>query len=219
MLQSVHAEVTRRALEKLLSPHALQFVVVANLQVDSLWNQWGHDELHFDNNAFGSSRDHIRDQRKLIQPALERGDAKSAWRAFGRLTHTAQDFYSHSNYVDLWLACQPNGMIPAPAEIDPLDDSLVESPSLRSGKAYLPFGALSFVPGLRRLVLPLMPGDSHARMNLDSAVAGPMFAYAYQAAVKRTRVEYQGVVDGLPPSLAGRFTDLTSDSALQAGAA
>jgi hypothetical protein len=205
MLPRVHAEVTRRALSQLFGPHALDAIVAANVLVDAPWNQLRRDELHFDNNSFDRSRAYIAEQRELIAPALARGRTTSAWRAFGRLAHTAQDFYAHTNYVDLWLACQPNAMVPAPAEIDPLDDAVIENPSLRSGKAYLPWGLLSFVPGLRKMVLPLLPPDSHAHMNLDSSASGPLFEYAFHAAIERTRREYDAIRRQLSESLLARF--------------
>ena len=34
-------------------------------------NQFGHDEFHFDNNAFAASRAFIEQQRNLIEPALQ----------------------------------------------------------------------------------------------------------------------------------------------------
>ena len=173
MLKPVHARITQRALTGKFSPHALDVIVSSNVRMDSLLNQLGHNEFHFDDNAFAASRSYLEEQRALIRPALEQGEAGRAWQAFGRLTHTAQDFYAHSNYVDLWLACQPNGMVPGPSEIDPLDDALIENPSLRSGKMYYPMGVLSFVPGLKKLVIPRMPRDSHAWMNLDSEARGP----------------------------------------------
>ncbi len=209
MLKPVHVQMTRRALDGKLSARALAVVVDANVRVDALWNLIGHAEYHFDDNAFERSRAYMEQQRALIRPALERGEPRPAWEAFGRLTHTAQDFYSHSNYVDLWLACQPNGMEPAANEIDPLDDSLIENPSLRSGKMYFPLGFLSFVPGLKKLVVPRMPRDSHAWMHLDSAERGPMFEYAFHAAVKRTRLELEKTERNLPPELRRAFEDLT----------
>jgi hypothetical protein len=205
VLQAVHADITRRALATAVSRQALEAVIAANVRVDDLWNQLGHDELHFDNNAFYRSRAHMEAQRARLVAALQRGEAPAAWQAFGRLTHTAQDFYAHSNYVDLWLSCQPQGMVPAPAEIDPLDDALIENPALRSGKSYLPFGALSFAPILGPFILPVMPRDSHARMNLDSAERGPMFQYAFHAAIKRTRHEYEIITRNLAEPLRTRF--------------
>ena len=208
MLRHAHIKVMQSAVGDKFSPRALAIVIRANLGVDSLLNLVGHDELHYDNNAFERARAVVDGQRARIRPALERGDAKQAWEAFGRLTHTEQDFYSHSNYVDLWLACQPNGMVPGPSEIDPLDDALVENPSLRSGKLYFPLGYLSFVPGLGKLIMPLMPRDSHAWMHLDSEARGPMFEYAFQAAVKRTRFEFDTVMKSLTREQKQQFTDL-----------
>lgn len=208
MLKPVHEKMLRSAVGDKFSPRALRVITDANVRVDSLLNILGHIEYHFDDNAFEESRAFMESQRALIGPALERRDAKAAWEAFGRLTHTAQDFYSHSNYVDLWLAIQPNGLVPGPKEIDPLDDALVENPSLRSGKMYLPLGLLSFVPGIKKLVIPRMPRDSHAWMHLDSAERGPLFEYAFHAAVKRTRYEFESVMKGLTKEHKRLFTDM-----------
>ncbi len=213
MLQAVHAQITRLALADIFSPLALQAIIASNVRVDSLKNQLGHDEYHFDNNSFEQSRVFMEEQRRLIRPALEGGNALQAWQAFGRLTHTAQDFYAHSNYVALWLASRPSDMPPAASEIDPLDASLIANPSLHSGKPYHPFGVLSFIPGLRPLMVPLLPADSHARMNLDSPARGPLFEYAFQAAIKRTQYEYQIVARSLPEN---RLTHLLGFSEFQA---
>jgi hypothetical protein len=207
MLKPIHAEITRRALTDSVGPRAIQAILAANLGQDALPGQIGHDEFHFDNNAFDASRAYIARQRGLIRPALEAGDPGSAWRAFGRLTHAGQDFYAHSNYVDLWLSCQAKGMAPSPGEIDPLDPDLMDSPALRSGKLYYPLEVLSFVPGVKKLVIPLLPRDSHAWMNLDSPGRGPLFEYAFQAAFKRTRREFELATRGLTAELHERFAD------------
>jgi len=207
MLKPIHAQITRQALAETVGPRALEGIVAANLGQDALSGQLGHDEFHFDNNAFERSRAYLAQQRGLIRPALESGDGPSSWRAFGRLTHAAQDFYAHSNYVDLWLSCQAKGMAPSPGEIDPLDPDLLDSPALRSGKLYYPLEALSFVPGVKKLVIPLLPRDSHAWMNLDSSASGPLFEYAYQAALKRTRQEFEKAARGLTIELRAIFTD------------
>jgi hypothetical protein len=208
MLRPIHAEILRRALGQSFSPPAMQVIIHASVGQDAFWTgQIGHDEYHFDNNAFEKSRTFIADQRALIAPSLENGHVKTAWQAFGRLTHTAQDFYAHSNYVDLWLSCQPDGMKPAPAEIDPLDDGLIESPALRSGKLYYPLEALAFVRPLKKLVIPLLPHDSHAWMNIDSAERGPLFDYVLQAAIKRTRHEFDITTRTFAAGLLALFQD------------
>ncbi len=208
MLKPVHVKMMQRAVGDKFSPRAFAAVLRGNLDIDSLPNLLAHGEYHFDDNDFKGANAFIASQRARIRPALERGDTGAAWDAFGRFTHTAQDFYSHSNYVDLWLACQPNGMVPGPTEIDPLDDALVENPSLRSGKMYYPWGVLAFVPGIKKLVMPLMPRDSHAWMHLDYEARGPMFEYAFNAAVKRTRYEFNSVMKTLTREQQKQFTDL-----------
>ncbi|RME86779.1 MAG: hypothetical protein D6770_11080, partial [Anaerolineae bacterium] len=153
---------------------------------------------------------YIEANHALIRPALERGDREAAWAAFGRLTHTAQDFYAHSNYITLYLARRRDlsASPPDPEQVDPLDPDLIASPDLRSGRLYYPLEALTFIPGLERLVQPLLPRDSHAWMNLDSPARGPKFAYAFAAAVRRTQYEFGRVRENLPRPLFLRFTDL-----------
>ena len=206
MLIQYHEAITRKALTPYFSPGALETILAANIGQDNLRGQIGHDEYHFDNNAFEKSYTYIAEQRTIIHAVLENDDSSSARAAFGRLTHTAQDFYAHSNYVDMWLDgfdSEP----PPPAEIDPSVESLLNSPNLHSGKLYYPFEALSFVSLLKRFVIPLLPEDSHAHMNLDSPEQGKLFAYAFEAAVKRTRVEFAIVKDGLSGEQLALFCD------------
>ena len=205
MLIPVHEEMTREALGAHFSPRALEVIIAANRRQDALSGQIGHDEYHFDANAFAKGRAYIEENRHLIRPALERGDVLAAQRAFGRLTHTAQDFYAHSNYVTLWLARFPDNGWPPPDEIDPFDSALLDSPDLRSGRLYYPLEVLSFIPFLKKFILPLLPRDSHAWMNLDTPEQGPKFPYAIAAAVKRTRYEYEQTVCDFPMELVSLF--------------
>jgi hypothetical protein len=210
MLTQYHASITREALSAHFSQHALETIVAANLGQDNLRGQIGHDEYHFDNNAFEQSYAFIEAQRTLTISSLQDGDTPAAWTAFGRLTHTAQDFYAHTNYVDLWLAHYTDKTHPSPPEIDPLIDELVNSPELHSGKLYYPLEALSFIPFLKRFVLPLLPEDSHAWMNLDSPERGKRFEYALEAALKRTRYEFDRTVAGLSSGEVALFSGLSS---------
>jgi hypothetical protein len=206
MLIVYHRAITTQALQSVFGPAALEEVIAANLGQDHwLRGQIGHDEYHFDRNAFRKGLDYIERNRSLIRPALESGDAAGARAALGRLTHAAQDLYAHSNYIRLWLERFPPEAPPAPEGIDPLDRSLLESPNLRSGKLYYPLEVLSFVPALKKFVMPLLPRDSHAWMNLDSPEQGPLFDYAFAAAVRRTRHEYERSTVDLPAALLERF--------------
>ena len=203
MLPKIHAEITRQALQEDFSAAALEKIIKANISQDRLAGQIGHDEFHFDNNAFNKSYGYIEEQRALVISSLQSDDVSSAWFAFGRLIHTAQDFYAHTNYIDLWVSLQPNGALPT--AVDPMDENLIHSRPLSSGKLFYPLELFAFVKFLRPLVKPLLPRDSHAWMNLDSPAQGPNFAFAYHAAVKRTRIEFEKTTLQLSQELLSAF--------------
>ena len=112
MLTAYHIEMLHLALDDTFSPRALEKIIAANIHQDRPLGQIGHDEYHFDNNAFDKSYAYIEEQRALTVSSLMAHHVPAAWAAFGRLTHTAHDFYAHSNYIDLWLACRHNGARP-----------------------------------------------------------------------------------------------------------
>jgi hypothetical protein len=207
MLIPIHEEMTREALGSHFSAGALEIIIAANRKQDALSGQFGHDEFHFDNNAIEKSLRYINEQRGYVIASLLSPGVLSAWIAFGRLTHTAQDFYSHTNYVSMWLDQHP-GPPPTPPEIDPVQKSLIQSPSLRSGKIYFPLDVLYFIPFMRNFSLKFLPADSHGKMNLDSPQQGPRFEYARAAAVKRTKYEFDLLKKILPQEMFAKFTDL-----------
>src|ERR1700752_1647720 len=98
MLTRYHTKITSEALADCFSPRALSAITKANNHQDRLSGQFGHDEYHVDNNSFKQSHAYMEEQRALVISSLNAKDAPSARSALGRLTHTAQDFYSHSNY-------------------------------------------------------------------------------------------------------------------------
>lgn len=207
MLSQYHIEIMLASLGDRFSPRAMSVIVQANLDQDRLTGQFGHDEFHFDNNAFDKSYAYIEEQRALVVSSLMLGDAFAAWQAFGRFLHSAQDFYSHSNYITLWLD-RFDGQAPLPPpEVDPMDPSLLNSPDLRSGKVYLPLDALYFFKRLRPLILRFIPRDSHAWMNLDSPEQGFKFDYAMHAAIKRTVIEFERTTEGFSDEMCRLFLD------------
>ncbi len=205
MLIPIHKEMTREALEGRVSPRALEIIIAANCKQDALSGQIGHDEFHYDNNAIDEGHRYIIEQRGFVIASLLSPGVLSAWIAFGRLTHTAQDFYSHTNYITLWM--EQNPASPSP-KVDPVQKDLIDSPSLHSGKLYMPMDWLYFVPFLRKLSLALLPADSHAKMNLDSPAQGPKFDYARAAAVKRTLYEFELLEKLLTPEMFAKFVDM-----------
>jgi hypothetical protein len=206
MLLPYHEEMTREPLAPHFSPRALEVVLAANLKQDA-WNAMiGHDEFHYDNDIEKGDR-YIIEQRGYVIATLLSPGILGAWIAFGRLLHAAQDFYSHTNYVTLWLDQFNGSAPPPPPEIDPVQKDLLKSPSLHTDKVYLPMDALYFVRPLRRLALLLLPADSHGRMNLDSPEQGSKFAYALAAGKKRTWYEFDLLRKLLTPEMLSRFTD------------
>jgi hypothetical protein len=202
-----HRSITAQALANQLSPRALNAVLDANLEQDSLRYQFQHDHFHFDSNSFDEGNAYLEEQRSLVRDSLGRGDAPSAWQAFGRLTHGAQDFYAHSNYVPLWLERFAGDALPPPPEVDPVSPVILQRPDLKSGKLYYPFEALTFIPYVGRIFVPLMPADSHARMNHDGPDNSPLFDYIFHAAVKRTSYEFDRTAALLTPQMRALFVD------------
>ena len=199
-----HQQILQRALGAHVSPRALSAITHANLQQDDLNGLLFHFEYHFDNCQFAESLRYIEDQRGL---AARADSVPQAWAAFGRLTHGAQDFYAHSNYVALWLERitphpdpLPIGKAAAgeretsPASIEALDPTLLKHPRLVSGRVAWVHEALTLIEPLRPWVRRIAPKDSHAYMNLDYPEAGPFFPYAMEAAIQRTVVEYERTV-------------------------
>lgn len=186
-----HVEITSQALGDLFSPQAIQVIIASNLAQDNLAGLIGHPEYHFDDNCFLQGNAYLTEQRQLILKALSEQVNLSAWQAFGRLIHAAQDFYAHSTYVRLWYEQQLiHHQEPNPEEIEPLEPELIHHPGLISGHIYLPWEALSFLPGLEPLMRRLLPRDSHTNLNLDRPTRGPLFFFACVAARKRTYYEY-----------------------------
>jgi len=182
-----HQQVLRRALAGRVSARALTAIENANLGQDSLRGLLQY-HWHFDNNLFAEGLAYIETCREA---AAQASAPEAAWAAFGRLSHAVQDFYSHSNYVALWMDRQPPGEAPPPEAIDGLDPALLRHAGLRSGRVYMPWEALTIVPAMRGLVRLIVPRDSHAWMNLDHPGRGPLFPYSIEAALQRTSAEFE----------------------------
>jgi len=207
MLTQYHIEIMHISLGNRFSPRALSAITYANINQDRIEGQFGHDEFHFDNNAFEKTYAYIEEQRGIAVSSMQRNDAPSAWSAFGRFLHTVQDFYAHSNYITLWVSRFDGQPLPPTPEVDPVDMSLIQSPDLRSGKVYYPFELLYFIRKTRAFSLRYLPHDSHAWMNFDSPEQGFKFDYAMQAAIKRTVIEFEKTTEGFSEEMCRLFLD------------
>ncbi|GAB4579136.1 MAG: hypothetical protein Fur0022_18740 [Anaerolineales bacterium] len=199
MIAQIHRQLTSEALGKHLPAPILARVIQANLQQDAfLYLLGAHPHFHFDDNAFAQTYAYLNALRQTLEQTLAQAQPQRAWEAFGKITHTLQDFYAHSNYVQLWLAQYPPGAWPAPDEIDPLIPELLSHPQLITGRVILPLEILGMIPRLGKLLKPLFPPDTHVRMNLDHPKTGPLFPYAFAAARKRTMAEFETLTRAHP---------------------
>jgi len=207
MLKKYHIKICQRALESNFSPKALKTIIAANLRQDHIRYQIRHPHFHFDSNAFEASKRYIERQRQTVWDALQTKEKPVfAWEPFGRLTHTAQDFYAHTNYIQLWLDAHSNADVLPPTQIEALDPEIMQHPDLHSGNIYL-WDWLAFVPGFYSLALRLTPQDSHTHMNLDHPGRGPQFSFAFAAAVQRTVFEFEQIAGKLSTSEVAVFKD------------
>ncbi len=194
MKSKYHIQITKKALGANFSEDALKTVVRANVLQDRPIYQFNHDHFHFDGSAFAAGYEYILKQERIIIDKVSAGDYREARKAFGRILHTWQDFYSHSNYVPLWTSQHPERL---PEDINPADDTLIQSPALRSGKNYGVTDMLALMPIISKLVTPKMPEDSHAKMNMDSPETSSLFPFAFAAAKKRTQLIYNEIIHAL----------------------
>ena len=202
-----HIEMTREALAGEFSESALKVILKANVWQDRPRNQFGRDHIHFDGNAFEAGYAYIAHLKQTINENLKIGKVKEAQKAFGKMTHTWQDFYSHSNYVQLWLKSHPET---SPNEIEPDDPEVIASTDLFSGKTYGVIEFIVMLPLLSKWLYPKMPEDSNAKNKMDNPEANPLFPYAISAATKRTSLLWQELLEDLhqnqlPQTMIDRF--------------
>jgi hypothetical protein len=87
-------------------------------------NNGGQDEFHFDDCEFDGAAAFIRDRYRAAQDALVGGDLFAVGDYFGMALHPAQDFYSHSNWVELGFPRTPDN--PATPVIEVSQSDLVD---------------------------------------------------------------------------------------------
>lgn len=178
-----HKIITRSCFEDWFTEIALQAIIKANITQDKPRYQFGHDYIHFDGSAFEAGFKYIDNQFHSLYESIKKTRYQQAWDALGHISHSWQDFYSHSNYVLLWINKYNTA---DPQNISPNDEFIMNHKNLTSGKNYGLIEFVALLPVIKRLILPLMPEDSHAKMNLDGPHADPLFSFALIAAKKRT---------------------------------
>lgn len=201
MKPAFHKKILLQSLGRFFSDLALKQIVRANLNQDSVFYSVGYDHFHYDNNSFQASSNFINSQRDVVIKAIRLKQDLVARNAFGRLTHTAQDFYAHTNYVSLWLTQNDSS---SPDDIEALDKNVLSHPRLCSGRIYLR-ELLTWTPLVGHYFMQMMPLDSHARMNIDDP-SRPHFDYVIVASKKRTMIEYEIIAEQLTSADLKYFT-------------
>ena len=81
----------------------------------------GEDEKHVDDCEFDGAAQFINDRYAVAGAALSSFNVWGVTDAFGRLLHTVQDFYSHSNWVELGFPRTPDDPSTPVAEVSQSD--------------------------------------------------------------------------------------------------
>jgi hypothetical protein len=132
----VHKEITEAGLSDPTAPRSFLREAILddiNEQHDFMDDDFpsgrgGQDQRHFDDCEFDGGADFIRDQygfarRSLGRPVSAVGGPFYATLGFGRALHPAQDFYSHSNWVEIGFPLSDD---PSTAEIEAAQSDLVD---------------------------------------------------------------------------------------------
>ena len=177
-----HAQITAEANDGVLDDQQLGLVIAANMAQDLRQTE---SKIHFDNCDFPGGVAYIEEEWALIDKAGQRfGEA--ALTAFGRLLHTTQDFYAHSNWIELHVDEAP---------VPVWDQRLSSLPA-------------DIVSGTFWLGFPKLCGHdapTHEQLNKDSPTSpegskvvesGPnqgktLFDLAFSTAVAASRIQFE----------------------------
>ncbi len=102
--QGNHKRTTEAANQGVLESWQLDLVNDEHSSQDSVLNQT-RSKYHFDNCAFELGAEYVEEQWATIEEHGLLDDESLS--AFGRILHAVQDFYSHSNWIELYLEEEP----------------------------------------------------------------------------------------------------------------
>ena len=194
MNEEYHRQVTIDAIGNQLTAKELETVIAATVGQDRVLNWLTTPQRHYDGRYFAESEAYIAEERAHAIDAFRRGDRTAGLQALGRLLHTRQDFYSHSNWMRLCAADATTWNTEDPAIcLAPQD-----APGLFAAKAPFWIHVIYLIPVLGSLVKRFyLPADYHEAMHLDDPSRGPLFAPSLVAARKHTRLEWDKVMSTL----------------------
>jgi hypothetical protein len=105
---SKHVEITQAAAASFLASGQLTSAEVATIISANTLQDFNQidSRRHFDNCTFAEGADYIASEWEIGRSSENR-HSQIALTSFGRLLHTMQDFYSHSNWVELHVLRAP----------------------------------------------------------------------------------------------------------------
>jgi len=177
----VHSEITKAANDGILNSKQLGLVIWYNILQDSHQTQ---SCIHFDNCAFAEGLDYIGGEWDLVEASSDKY-SDVALAAFGRLLHTVQDFYAHSNWIELHQDADP---------IPVWDLNLGSLPSdIVSGTWFL--GRPKKCPSGAPTHGELNKDDSNSKEGKKEVGSGPnkgktLYELAFDAAVRASRTQF-----------------------------
>jgi hypothetical protein len=200
MLSQYHIEITKRSLGPYFTPATLQEIVGANIGQDSLLSLFGVEpHRHVCDCTLTQSLAYVEDEHaRIAELSQTPGGEREQRAAFGRLLHTVQDFYAHTNYIALWLAETGGAERIDTATINGLDPQILAHPALRIAQWVAwrdPFYYLPVVGNVMRRFW--LPEASHEAIHLDSPDRGSLFPLALAVACQHTLVEYWRAVKAI----------------------
>jgi len=185
---ATHRHITEAALTELgFDADSIVLVNQGNIAVD-VFDEAIVPEAHFDSETFSKGSVRLREKLEACLDSLDEGDREFALDTLGRGLHTAQDFFSHSNFIE------NNG---AEAPVDLLN--------LKDPPADLACDRETFAGGLTSGYYPddKRPSEIkcvHAELNKDNANVGPR----YTGAVEKAVIESRHYVESLLEAIATR---------------
>ena len=82
---------------------AIKHINFYNELVDQKYGEFAIAKAHFDSEQFKSGQNRLISFRRSISRKILRKEYWSAREDMGRMLHTLQDFYSHTNWIENWM--------------------------------------------------------------------------------------------------------------------
>ncbi|WP_238325492.1 HET-C-related protein [Leptospira inadai] len=183
----LHGEMTEEVLRSLgFSKKDIELVSNANKGQD--YHQ-GTPKFHFDGaenfqQIMSGGMKYIEEQWDLING--EKSTKNEILQAFGRIAHAIQDFYSHSNYVELYLknVGDPEGKVVSPVDVPTFFEAMT-SANLQSFRDILIKELRTGVFSVSNHFMGTEDPNDHYNMNHDDP-SRPRHGFARSAAARDT---------------------------------